>query len=370
MLVPMSTEGTQDTIPSIAGYEWIQKLPNKKIYFALFQGWPQKNLPSGYDYYIVSFHYEAVDINWLKQQKITGVIIVLSDGQSYGLTIPGVHFLPFFYWHYQLKTMQAWHGVKERNVSKYKFSAVCHRISQSKIWSTTKLLESASESSLIALSSWLDEKNVHNWQDTGCASLDKLTKIFKQKYLGQTIKIDNFDSATQNYQKDISNPWQPLYTECAVHFSNESFHYSGMQESGMQYTWPGPYITEKTLKCLLAGTAFIPVGQFETYKTLAGLGLVFDYDFDTEWDNDPNNLSRAEKIIDLIDLLNQYSCQELEYKTCQSNSFNKNFIINGKFFTSCENKNNESIEKIYHILTKILIMIKNFLIFRYLTISI
>ena len=153
MLVPMPVEGTQDSIPDIQGYEWIKKLPSKKIYFALFQRWPDKNLPAGYDYYIVSFHLEAVDLDWVKRQQVSGPIIVLSDGQSYGLDIPGVHFLPFFYWHYQLQQMQEWFGVKEKSTPKYKFSAVCNRISQSKVWTTTKLLESAKESSLIVLNS-------------------------------------------------------------------------------------------------------------------------------------------------------------------------------------------------------------------------
>ena len=81
MLVPLPVEGTQDTIPSFPGYEWIKKLPNKRIYFALFQRWPTitrstQNLPAGYDYYIVSFHLEAVDIAWLKKQQVTGPILV------------------------------------------------------------------------------------------------------------------------------------------------------------------------------------------------------------------------------------------------------------------------------------------------------
>ena len=104
--VPPAVEGTQDIIPSFPGYEWIKKLPNKRIYFALFQRWPTiskaddpatQNLPAGYDYYIVSFHLEAVDTAWLKQQQVTGPIIVLADGQSYDFKIPGVYFLPFFY---------------------------------------------------------------------------------------------------------------------------------------------------------------------------------------------------------------------------------------------------------------------------------
>jgi hypothetical protein len=350
MLVPAHIEGTQNTVPCFLGYEWIKKLPDKKIYFALFQRWPTQNLPTGYDYYIVSFHLEAVDIIWLKQQKVSGPIIVLADGQSYNFKIPGVHFLPFYYWHYQLNQMQEWFGVKEKTVPKYKFSSVCNRISQSKLWVTTKLLETAKESSLVVLNSWLEEKNVHGWQPTGNIKLDQLTQLFRDRYIGQKIKIDDFDNATQNSQNITGDPWQPLYQDCAVHFTNESFHYSGMVEDGQEYIWPGPFLTEKTLKCLLGSTAFIPVGQFETYKTLKNLGFEFEYGFDTSWDLDSGNLSRAESIIDLIDRLNQFEVTELVAKTQNSSEYNQNYIVSGKLFDQCQQKNKESVAQIFELI--------------------
>jgi hypothetical protein len=351
MLMPLPIEGKQDCIPSYLGYEWIKKLYNKRIYFALFQGWPNQNLPQGYDYYIVSFHLEVVDIAWLAKQQVTGPIIVLADGQSYNFKIPGVHFLTFFYWHYQLKQMQEWFGVKQKTNPRYKFSAVCNRISQSKVWITTKLLDVARDTSLIVLNSWLEEKNVHDWQTTGNAKLDQLTQVFRDQYLGQEIKIDDFDNATQNQQSITGNPWQPLYQDCAIHFTNESFHYSGMFEDGQQYLWPGPFITEKTLKCLLGATAFVPVGQFETYRTLETLGLQFDYDFATAWDSDSGNLSRAEGIVALIDELNQSSVEQLVAKTQDCNRYNQNHILSGRFFDQCQHKNEESIAQIFNLIS-------------------
>ena len=351
MLVPLPVEGTKDTIPSFLGYEWIKKLPNKKIYFALFQRWPNQDLPRGYDYYIVSFHLEVVDIAWLAKQQVTGPIIVLADGQSYNFKIPGVYFLTFFYWHYQLKQMQEWFGVKEKTNPKYKFSAVCNRISQSKVWITTKLLDVARKSSLIVLNSWLEEKNVHGWQATGNAKLDQLTQVFRDQYVGQEIKIDDFDTATQNRQSITGNPWQPLYQDCAVHFTNESFHYSRMVEDGQEYIWPGPFITEKTLKCLLGATAFIPVGQFETYKTLTDLGFKFNYQFDTEWDNDCGNLTRFCKILELINWLNQFDVDQLVEFTKDATEHNQHHITSGNFFQVCERRNLESIDKINAMIT-------------------
>jgi hypothetical protein len=345
--------GTQDTIPPILGYNWISKLPDKKIYFALMQGWDIADLPNGYDYYIVSFHLEVANLPWLKKQKVNGQIIVLVDSDRFNLTIPGVHFLPYFYWHYQIEKMQEWFGVRPTKnlIPQYKFSSVCNRITQSKLWITTKLLETAKESSLVVLNSWLVDKDVHSWQPTGHSKLDQLTQIFCEKYLGKEIKIDDFDNETQNEQQITATPWQPLYQDCALHFTNESFHYSSMIEDNRQYIWPGPFLTEKTFKCLLGGTAFVPVGQFETYKTLTDLGFNFEYDFDTSWDLDSGNLSRAASIIDLIDYLNQLSIDQLLSQTQESTRYNQNHITSGNFFKQCKDKNEESVTQIIKLIS-------------------
>ena len=351
MLVPSPCQGTIDQISIHPGYEWLARLPDKNIYFALFQAWPTRNLPTGYDYYIVSFHLEAVDLNWLRQQQVSGPIIVLFDGVDYDLQIPGVQFESFFYWHYQLEQMQRWFGTKEKSTPSYKFSAVCNRISQSKIWITTKLLEIDKSTSLIVLNSWLEGKNVHGWQMTGNTVLDRLTQVFRDQYVGQQIKIDNFNNQFDNQQYVTGNPWQPLYQDCAVHFTNESFHYSNMYQDGQTYVWPGPFLTEKTLKCLLGGTAFVPVGQFETYKTLTDLGLRFEYEFDISWDLDSGNLSRAESIINLIDQLSQLDIDQLMQDTQNSSKHNQDWITSGNFFKQCQEKNSITIEKIITLLT-------------------
>jgi hypothetical protein len=246
--------------------------------------------------------------------------------------------------------MHKWFGVKEKTNPQYKFSTVCNRISQSKLWITTKLLETAPDSSLVVLNSWLEEKNVHNWQPTGNATLDNLTQIFRDSYLGKKIKIDDFDNDQHNEQRITGMPWQPLYQDCAIHFTNESFHYSNMYQDGQTYGWPGPFLTEKTLKCLLGGTAFVPVGQFETYKTLTDLGLRFEYEFDISWDLDSGNLSRAESIINLIDNLNQYSVEQLLSKTQESTQYNQNHILSNKFFDQCQQKNKESVAQIFDLI--------------------
>jgi hypothetical protein len=351
MLVPMPVQGTKETLGIYKEYEWISKLPDKKIHLSLFQRHSPTDLPQGFEYYIVSFHLEAVDLAWLKRQSTSGPIIVLFDGNHYDCAIPNVYFVPYVYWHIQLDRIIQWFGIKQKPYPTLKFSAICNRITQSKIWITTKLLETARSTSMIRLSSWLESKNVHDWQFTGNPVLDDLTTLFKNKYQGMEIKIDDFDNQRHNVQGITADPWQPCLQDCAINFTNESFHYSAMYEDGISYTWPGPFITEKTFKCLVAGTAFIPIGQFDTYGTMQRLGLNFDYGFDTTWDQEPGTLTRAQKIIELMDHLNELSVDELVALTKHSNEFNQQHISSGSFYKNCCDHNKQSLEQIFSIIS-------------------
>ena len=111
------------------------------------------------------------------------------------------------------------------------------------------------------------------------------------------------------------------------------------------------HVTEKTLKCLLGGVAFIPCAQFETYKFLQDLGLEFNYDFDTSWDQDSGNITRFDSICQLIDDLAQYSPTTLLAKTQESTDFNRNFILDKKFYNNCERLNQQSLDQLFLLFT-------------------
>lgn len=352
-LHPPELRGTPNRIPAFPIYEWIRQLPtNKKIYLALWQHWDSKDLPPGYNIYIVSFHIEAVNIEWLRQQVqiVNAPIIVLHDGSHYDCEITGVEFVSFFYWHEQIRKIINWFGIQPRSMPTHKFGAICNRISQSKFLITTKLLESAKDQSLIALSDRIELANVHYWSSTGNAELDRLTQIFREKYLGKIIKIDDFDNKNSNATSITSNPWQPVLTNSAVYFSNESFHYSYMMFNDTSFIYPGPFLTEKTMKCLISGCTIVPVGQFETYKTLSKFGLQFDYDFDTSWDNDPGNSSRLHSVVNLIDDLNALDIEQLELNNREVNAYNQNCLVSGKFWNAVNAANEQAVEQIFELI--------------------
>lgn len=348
MFCPPAWHGTPDTFSRFDVYPWMSLLPkDKKIYCCFWQTWDSVDLPAGYDLYIISYHIENVNLPWLNQQRslVDGKFVVLFPGNSYSCDLPNTEFISYNSWHLDIEKIISWHGVAEANtVKKYKFSAVCNRTTQSKIWVTTKLLESSSPSLILHNPFFLEDKNVHSWKTTGNTMLDNLTQIYLEKYRNVSL-TDDFDQ--YNHQIKNSNPWQPLYTDTALHFTNGSFHYSYMEEQGKKYLYPGPDIDEKILKCLVAGIPFVACGQFEIYKTLSQLGLEFDYGFDLSWDCDPGNLTRFQKICELVDTLNDISIEELTAMTKKSTLHNKEFVCKQGFFSKCEQQRKFAIEKIF-----------------------
>jgi hypothetical protein len=339
MLQPNDWFGPSRLVPD-SHFDWLRQLPTN-TYCLLWQSIPNTDLPEGYDLYIVSFR-ECIAIDWLKRQGrlAKAPIVLLHNENNYNVIIENVHFYNYYVWHYQVNTILDWNPDPTPKNIKYKASAFCNRITQSKLLIFTKLAEELGlVNCLLKLGTWLEEKNVHNKERTGFDPIDEVSDIFWRKYFGTEYKFDDWNPE-DNFQRCTANTSNIAYTEAAVNFTNESFHYSLMQEEDKEeYIWPGPFLTEKTLICLAAGTAFVPVGQFDTYGTLSKLGLRFDYGFDTSWDKDPGNLTRMVGIFNLIKSFKGYTANELYQLTADSSQYNLDMIKAGVFYKQCEQVN-------------------------------
>lgn len=342
MLQPNDWFGPSKQIPE-SHFDWLRQLP-ANTYCCLWQSFPTVDLPEGYDLYVISFR-EPIALDWLKRQgKLSKApIILLHNENNYNVTIENVHFYNYYVWHYQVNTILEWNPNPAPKNIKYKASAFCHRITQSKLLIFTELAEQLGlDNCLLKLSTWLEEKNVHNREHTGFLPIDEVSNIFWTKYFGTEYKFDDWDPR-HNFQRRTADTSNIAYSEAALNFTNESFHYSLMQEDGKEdskeYIWPGPFLTEKTLTCLAAGTAFIPVGQYDTYGTLTKLGLRFDYGFDTTWDQDPGNLTRMVGIFNLIKSFKNYSADDIYQMVVNSSQYNLDMIKSGVFYKHCEQVN-------------------------------
>lgn len=351
---PKIWQGTPKHFTRVDIYPWMENIKHRSDIYCLFwSNWGYRSdLPQGFDFYIVSYHVENINLEWLERQSsiLDGDILVLFPGKDYGFSIPRVHFISHVTWHQDLEKMIEWHGIQDvPDTKNFKYSAICNRVTQSKVWVTTKLLETARPQSLIYINNILDEKNVHHWAESGDPVLDSLTQCYRDKWADTKIS-DGFDQkhCAQRYS---SNPWQEIYTDAALHFTNSSFHYSLMDTpDSPSYIYPGPDIDEKTLKCLLAGTAFVACGQFHVYNMLEELGMEFDYGFDLSWDQDPGNISRFRKICDLIDCLNGWSTQDIRQSTKKSSDHNREFIVKKGFFSACQDYNRRHVKRMIDIL--------------------
>lgn len=336
------------------GYAFLHALKSlgRGFYF-LHSMWPsyghpkRVDLPVDYDYYVVSCHLEHIDFEWLGQQTV-GPIIVLSDFNYYhnDYDLEDVYFLRWMDWHRALDQMKQWFGSVFHKDIKYKASLFCNRITQAKLIAFTAVMEYLDNSQVLtSLNTWLELKNVHDWQPTGNARLDAITEIFRNKYLGQSWSMDGFTNES-NFQLHTANPAQIAYQQAALHFTNESFHYSQMHDRIL----PGPHLTEKTFKCLLGATAFIPVGQFDVYRTLETFGMRFDYGLDLSFDRDPGNLSRLEKIVDLIRHIATIDAVDLYHASKHSCQHNQDLILSGDFARQCDAINQDTIQRIIEII--------------------
>jgi hypothetical protein len=347
--VPMPWYGPSTEIP-FEEYQWLKNL-HGKVFCRLFDQWPNRSenpdLPDAYDLYVVSFHLEPIDVEWIDtiSSQTTKPIIVL--GESFDGLYPfaeNVHAKNYVYWHRQIEKAQSWFQLEDRPMKApaLKTSALCHRVTLSKAIIVVALLENMPNDCMVKLSTWIEHKNIDQ-KKLNVADLDGLIETFWHKYAGKEISIDNFEDIQNANQSYTMNPWVPYLQNVAIHFTNETFNYSLMHDGKREVILPGPFLTEKTLKCLLAGKSFIPVGQYNTYSSLKQLGLEFDYPFDITWDADPGNLSRLKSIVDLIKWFKNYTADEIHQMVSTSSQHNLDHVWSGNFSRRCHEINQRTI---------------------------
>jgi hypothetical protein len=333
---------------------WIADLKNKNknIWLALSMDWkPDGGLPDsppkGYEYYIVSGDSNLFGFAE-KIAQYTGGKVIQQMAASHvpDSTNNLVKYVPYTNIHRLISRMPTNWPI-DKNIT-YKASALTNRLTQSKaiIFSAlTSLLDKqdfvgslnhAYESSLL--------KNVHNWEISGNAVCDKHTKNFIDNWLDKQVILPNDDRLEGSYNN-------PAYQNSALNFTQESYHYSYMTDDrGNSYIEPGPFLTEKTFKCLLSKTAFIPVGQYQSYTWLEQLGMKFNYgELNLDFDNDPGNLTRLEKIVGLIESLEQWSAQDLYEMTRASTEYNYDYVQSEDFWNTCEKFNTNTIDYLFNL---------------------
>jgi hypothetical protein len=320
-----------------------------QIWLGLNLQWPSFNLPNTHSIYLISWHTEYMDIKWMIEQckkvypaQVICVTDWYCDLSHFGLD--NLVCISVDTIHKQLQLLCSKFGIaKNPTLPKYKISSLSARFSQYKKFITAYLMGTVPHNDMILTwHNWIAKTQDLHEHPLGIDHLDSLDFSL----LNDRILLNFNDDFDLSKNAPISNGnWQcDPFVDTMVNLTNESYHYSLTTFDGNTFfNNPGPYLTEKTWKPLLAGRPFLVIGQFQSYQRLRNCGLSTQFGFDVEYDNDPGDLTRIGKIFKVLDEINSLSIQELfdrSEKTCRHNL---DFIVNGGLHETVNFNNKKNI---------------------------
>lgn len=328
----------------IDGLEYIYGIntASNSVYLGLNLQWPAFDVDVSKDKFFLSWHTEQFDLYWLlKQAELVypKPVLVAYDGNvDHDYNWPdNIQFVRWFSTAKQLEFARCSDTVFP--IPDFKFSSLSYRFSQYKKFITCYLLEEINHSDLIL--TWHNqvgkEQDMHS-HPAGFSRLDKLNYE-----LINDVQLINF--VDDHFYKHTDGPvgnadWNNVaYTNALVNLTNESFHYSQTIVNGKETFHPGPYITEKTYKPLLAGRPFISVAQCGLVETLRLMGFDTNFGWDDSYDLDCGDLTRIGKIFNTITEIDSVHINDLYEQSLPAVQHNLNHIKSGNLKEVCDQLN-------------------------------
>lgn len=223
-----------------------------------------------------------------------------------------------------------------------KISALCNRISQFKAYICAYLHETwpAHDYVLSWRRSLGKEEDLFLLNATGNARVDQVIR-YLQDHLWD-LTIDPTGSLGDQWWSLLAYDWC-AYQDCVINCSNESINHSFQFEQGREKIMPGPYLTEKTYKVLMSGTALFAVGQYDTYHHLEQQGFRFDYPWSMDYDTTPRDIDRMTMMLCSLDQIQSTKTEYLAEHTLASRQHNRDWIFSGQWKDQAEIRNRRQI---------------------------
>jgi hypothetical protein len=297
----------------------LAQLADGKTLYVLNWTWPRLRprlkLPENYDTYIFLQYREPVDWPWFDQfaqahpnQKIILLAPVQSSSTPHNNMQVVEHRHDANYVSQAL--VQYGQNYEFRWPRQYLVSSLCNKPSFFKVLITAYFHKNYLDRDDVVLS-W----NINHRKEI-CRSLDSLDSRYNRTQLDQMcdyyhsilkkISITQEPWVDEHYQ-NANWTTSCAYTNTLINFTNETYA-PGQQ---FQRVLPGPTMTEKTRKAMMAGCAIVPVGQPGVYNYLKRSGLKFEYPWSCNFDTTPGDLDRTEQIFPVIDQIMSYDTEWL-----------------------------------------------------------
>lgn len=339
-----SNKNTSDYLDQLF-FRIYQTTASRDVFLGLNLTWPVFELPQNHSRYFISFHTEYLHLSWVLDQALKVYprpVTLVTDYQiKPGPDWPdNINCIQWITTHKQIQTLKNIAGINQNiTVPKYKISSLSFRVSQYKKFVTAYLLENFDKNDMIlTYHNVLKKTEDHHGWPKGFPYLDNLNINGIEKTLL------NYDDQFSGAGPVANGSWRnTAYTDALINLTNESFHYSQTTVNDKLWCWPGPYITEKTFKPLLAGKPFLAIGQYQTYDYLKHIGFKTDFGFDIDYDQDSGDLTRIGKIFKVLDFIQQTSIQTLFDSSIDAVEYNLDWINRGNFYLYCEDLNRKNV---------------------------
>lgn len=335
--------------------DWILDLCRGKTFFLINVNWliPSPGsiiqIPDGYDRYVFSFHVESWYHSWLKEfceSHPNQEIVVISEyppNEKY-YPLPNLKVLVFHCWWWLIPKVLKY----DKNVfvpvenRSYHLSSLVNKPSFFKALTTAYLMRHNQVDRVTM--SW----NINDLQEI-CGSLnfldlsynypdeiDDLIRYYHKTLKNLSIRLDQFNNTRfSNFFCQI-----PQYTQTLVNVTNETYQTTISGGAVM----PGPFITEKTWKPLLSGSALLPQSMPFTYRYLENFGFQFDYPWDREFDLVESDFDRYIRLLRTIDKILEMDFRDLAISVRNSNLHNFEHIRSVGFIERIKSINQEHFE--------------------------
>jgi hypothetical protein len=340
--------------PSTEFYDWklLQSFINKDVYWHSREWQEQDDLPRGHRAYLIKT--ENADLDWICQQaaRISAPMFILNGlVNDYGAVdhLSNVSWLPWIEWHYQIESMLRDYDAKVTKRITKKISCLSNISRPHRMISTAAVDLYFGQDSMITWHGRCYRPTDDQQAATGHPEFDRWIDRWRSMDLPR-LGPDAFTVNVANdvtFQRLIHDFHHDAYQTCAFNVTNECDYHSAKVVAGRQITMPGPWLTEKTLKCLVGETAFIANGNRQTYSTLESLGFVFDYGQDLAYDQIPGDLDRVCAMTKVLANISQHDAADLFNRTRSSCLHNKQHLMSRQFWKICENINEQTVQHIH-----------------------
>ena len=269
----------------------------------------------------------------------------LTDIDLYDYTIPeNILHIKYKQWHWYLLAFKEFYPLDKLTWAKtkkikYKFSSLNFKQRQSRALITAILQTHCKNDSIVSWHGIEKEDQLHKNLIDSLKDIDEFATL-DWSILDKQIILENFNWAKNTRFQNIQDIENPAYANSLINFSNETDTYGYFNDGTVSYIRPGPFLTEKTWKCLVSGTILFSVSQPYVYDYLEkDYFLPINYSFNTNFDNDPGDITRLIKIYNEICMLNKLSYEEVAEENLDQCQLIQETILSPEYMEKILNQN-------------------------------